>query len=580
MLCTQCRWLRLKKFGSDCQISPVWNYGFWRPELKLKFTRLCSTLAKEKVDYSGAEQKGRTILDRKLGWIRVANSGTRWQSVIGLEVHSQMKTNSKLFSAAPYQYNQPVNSQVSYFDAAVPGTLPVLNSRSVTAGVTASLALEANINLISYFDRKHYFYADLPAGYQITQHRRPISQGGSITFPVRCEGVKPYRKTSNLVQIQIEQDSGKSLHDPDGGNSLIDLNRCGVGLLELVFAPDLQTGEEAAALAKELTLILQKIQVCGGRMERGEIRVDANISVRKIGDPLGTRTEVKNLNSLRAVVRSVEFEVWRQINCLENGETIENETRGYDIETRQTVSMRDKERKQDYRFMPEPNLPPLVLEPAMVETLKASLPELPSQTRTKLQMEYKLSEDCAVQLVEKPYLLDLFKECVAIDAKNSVALANIILLVVQEFLAETDMELVDQCNTDGVGEGLTSTCGGSAVSVTGQALVDAVNLRHQRVINYTALRELVRLLLSGDKRSPLEIVEDKGWTLITDTKVIQEFVDDVLMKNQELVNKYKKAKEKKKGLHLNKLLVEANKDDRTGKVDMAVFTNILKQSLS
>ena len=257
-----------------------------------------------------------------------------------------------------------MNSNVSYFDSSTPGTLPVLNGRCVEAGLLTSLALGCQVHDVSYFDRKHYFYSDLPQGYQITQQRRPLAVGGSLDVPVMCPELsrEVYTRHSHVIQLQLEQDSAKSLHDPELGRSLVDLNRCGAGLMEIVFGPDLRHGEEAAALVKELILILESLDTCLARMERGELRVDANISVRRAGEAeLGVRTEVKNINSVRSVARAVEFEVERQIRILEDGGKIENETRSYDYDNKVTLAMRDKEAKQDYRFMPEPNLPPLRL---------------------------------------------------------------------------------------------------------------------------------------------------------------------------------------------------------------------------
>jgi len=572
MFCTRCAGLRILSKLSNSESRLRFEY---RIQKTLKYSTQ-NNLAAEHSEV----QIGKTIFNKKTGIIRISNYGKRWESVVGLEVHTQVKTNSKLFSSAPTLYNQPVNSKVSFFDAAVPGTLPVLNKRAAIAAIQASLALGAEINLTSFFDRKHYFYADLPAGYQITQHRKPVSQGGRLTFNVRNESLKKnYTKSSELVQIQIEQDSGKSLHDVADGNSLIDLNRCGTGLLELVFSPDLQHGDEAAAAARELTLILQTLGVSRGRMERGEIRVDANISVREVGAPLGTRTEVKNLNSLRSVARAVEFEVWRQISVLEAGGVVDNETRGFEHESRQTVSMRDKERKQDYRFMPEPNLPPLVLDPSTILHLENSLPELPFQTRLRLQDDYGLSEDTSIQLVDRPDQLLLFQSCADLKPNNYKAVANIISLIVQEYLVEHNIKGISahhHSHPNHLDNGSESS---ENVWVSPESLVSLSNLREDNVINFTALREVVRLVLGGDIRPPAEIVVQMGLKLITDINYIQEFVEDSLKENAELVEKYIKATDKKRVKLFSRLLVQINQDQRTQKVDMRVFNNILKQNL-
>lgn len=277
-----------------------------------------------------------------------------WISTIGLEVHAQLLTKTKLFSRALAAYGGPVNSQVDFFDASTPGTLPVINKKAVELALKSSLALNCQINQVSTFDRKHYFYADLPAGYQITQQRKPLAVNGHLNFTViKSTTVKQtYTSKANIIQIQIEQDSGKSLHDEDLNYTLLDLNRCGTGLIEIVFGPDLFHGEEAASLVKELSLILQRLEVCSCKMELGAMRVDANISVRPFGsNQLGIRTEVKNINSIRGIVNAIEHEVDRQIEILESGGEVINETRNYDANQKKSVPMRDKEVKQDYREM-------------------------------------------------------------------------------------------------------------------------------------------------------------------------------------------------------------------------------------
>ena len=297
--------------------------------------------------------------------VRIRNSNDAWISTIGLEVHAQLLSKTKLFSRASAAYGHAANSQVSFFDAAIPGTLPVINKKAVDLATKAALALNCRINPVSTFDRKHYFYADLPTGYQITQQRKAIANDGHLDFIVmKSPTVKEsYGKRASIIQLQLEQDSGKSMHDDKSNQTLVDLNRCGSGLIEIVFGPDLFDGEDAAGLVKELSLVLQWLDICTCQMEEGALRVDANVSVRPFGsDQLGVRTEVKNINSVRGLVNAIEFEVDRQIEILESGGLIENETRSYDGNSKTTVPMRDKEVKQDYRFMPEPNLPPLRLK--------------------------------------------------------------------------------------------------------------------------------------------------------------------------------------------------------------------------
>jgi aspartyl-tRNA(Asn)/glutamyl-tRNA(Gln) amidotransferase subunit B len=334
---------------------------------------------------------------------------SEWKSVIGLEIHAQIASESKLFSGSKNSFSAEINSSVSLLDAAIPGCLPVLNKRCVEAAVKTALALNCKINEVSMFDRKHYFYSDLPAGYQITQQRAPIAGKGALSFPVLTpvKQSKAYYKSVRLHQLQLEQDSGKSLHDDELKISLIDLNRAGMPLMELVFEPDLSDGEEAAALVKELILIFSRIQTCHCRMEEGQLRVDANVSIHKEGDPLGTRTEIKNIGSVRGVAQAIEYEIQRQKTVRDQGGVIINETRQWDATSKTTIAMRDKEVVQDYRYMPEPNLLPLHLnmseiesnEMVNVKSIEKSLPVLPQGLRDELVNDHKLSQITAMILV-------------------------------------------------------------------------------------------------------------------------------------------------------------------------------------
>jgi len=349
-----------------------------------------------------------------------------WNSVVGLEVHAQIQTKSKLFSGASTKFAAPINSHVSLFDCAIPGTLPILNKQSVKAAVLTALALNCKINPVSEFDRKHYFYADMPSGYQITQQRLPVAGTGYLNFVICSPTANKtaQRKKSVIKQIQLEQDSGKSLHDEFDSGSLIDLNRAGVGLMEIVFEPDLSNGEEAAALISELTKILTTLKTCNCKMEEGSLRVDANVSVNRLGECLGTRTEIKNLNSMRAVARAIDHEIIRQIDILENGGVIINETRGFDSQLKETISMRDKEAKQDYRFMPEPNLPPLRLSHLNIDVqqLLSEMPTLPEAERCSLMDQYQINLETAVQLVNETDYLNFFKNVMDSSPKLNVTI--------------------------------------------------------------------------------------------------------------------------------------------------------------
>ena len=513
----------------------------------------------------GGEGEGRikTVIDQGNKITRRTKTG-EWESVIGLEVHAQINANSKIFSGAPHQYNSPVNSAVSYFDSSTPGTLPVLNRRCVEAAVLTGLALDCEINQVSFFDRKHYFYADLPAGYQITQHRRALAVAGRLEVPVFAAdlGREVFTTSSNVIQLQLEQDSAKSLHDAELGRSLVDLNRCGAGLMEIVFGPDLRHGEEAAALVKELLLILERLDTCKARMERGEVRVDANISVRRVGDPeLGVRTEVKNINSVRSVARAVEFEVERQIRILEDGGVIENQTRSFDYDKKVTLAMRDKEAKQDYRFMPEPNLPPLRLSEENIEQLRLHLPTLPGQLRARLTSQLGLSELSASQLVAWPSLLEYFNLCCQCGPVSPREVASLVFSWVQHVSMETNQSPLD-------------------IRLTPSILVEVSNLRQEKVISSGGLQEVITRVVAGDDRKVMDILTRHNLFLVQDRHYIEQFARDVVTNNIKLVEKLRKEKNPKKSKRTYQTLINiVNKDSRVDSVDMALFTQILKEML-
>ena len=516
----------------------------------------------------------KTVIDKNKCIKRISNdTGSAWESVIGLEIHAQINAESKIFSSAPHQFNYPVNSNVSWFDASTPGTLPVLNKRCVEAGVSTALALGCHLNMVSFFDRKHYFYADLPAGYQITQLRRPLAQEGQLHYPVMCSELSKdvFSRSCEVIQVQLEQDSAKSLHDPETAKSLVDLNRCGTGLMEIVLGPDLRHGEEAAAMVKELILILETLDTCKARMDRGELRVDANISVRRLGETeLGVRTEVKNINSVRSVAKAVEYEVARQIHILEAGDCVENETRSFDYNDKVTVAMRDKEAKQDYRFMPEPNLPPLRLiesedgerdDLVSVARLRSALPELPAQTRARLEAEHGLDCLSSARLVEWPSLLEYYELCVLHSPRSARELSHLVFSVVQ-----------GQCLAHHV---KPRECG-----LEPKALVEASNMKQDKLISASGLQEVLGKLLEQDKRSVKEIVREENLYLVKDENIIKDFVEDIMRNNEELVKKYRKEKNPKKAARsYQAIITKVNQDSRVEKVDMVRFTQILKMKL-
>ncbi|XP_011181039.1 glutamyl-tRNA(Gln) amidotransferase subunit B, mitochondrial [Zeugodacus cucurbitae] len=459
-----------------------------------------------------------------------------WKSVVGLEVHAQLLTDSKLFSGSSNEFGAPLNSAVSYFDASLPGTLPALNKRCVEIGVKTAIALGCRVNEVSMFDRKHYFYADLPVGYQITQQRAALANDGELIFPVIVPGKKTYYKKARLLQLQLEQDSGKSLHDEELKRSLVDLNRAGAPLIELVFAPDLETGEEAASLVKELILILKSLRSCSCKMEEGALRVDANISIHQSGEPFGVRTEVKNIGSVRSISQAITFEIQRQFEVVSNGGVITNETRSWDATTRSTVPMRDKEVLQDYRFMPEPNLPPLRLNMSAtdstdndvisVASISRDIPELPEDTRSNLIQNYQLSQDVAVILVNETRLLEYFlsimKHVPGIPAK-----------LITNFLINDLLTFCNKANVD------VEDC---QLSYT--HLEDILTALHAGTINLQAGRELIEIIHEDPAQEVKTLIKERKLEQITDEKVIDQFCRQAIEQHAQALKQYKSGKKK------------------------------------
>ncbi|XP_077518610.1 glutamyl-tRNA(Gln) amidotransferase subunit B, mitochondrial [Amblyomma americanum] len=475
---------------------------------------------------------------------KLHNKLKEWEAVIGIEVHVQIQSSSKLFSNSPYEFAQPPNSQVSAFDASIPGTLPVLNRRCVEAAVLTALALNCNINTVSHFDRKHYFYADMPCGYQITQQRSPLATDGYLDFVVFAPGSQTtYSKRATLKQLQLEQDSGKSLHDVIHGRSLIDLNRAGVGLMELVFDACLKDGEEAASLVKELLATLRTLCVCSCKMEEGALRVDANVSVNRPGEPWGVRTEVKNINSVRAVANAIDFEISRQIGILSHGGKVVNTTMAFDALKRCTIPMRDKEVVQDYRFMPEPNLPPLVVSSCetddmslvSIERLRKEMPVLPWQHKQQLMENYGLTPHQAQTIANEDGFLDLFQKLISFKDCEVKHIVKWLLLHLLGQLHKADTTLPSS-------------------SVDAVRFHELLVLVQQQHISHLSAQEILELLVNGDSRTPRKIVEENNWWQITDADQLKQLCQTVINENPKDVKKAANGKERS----LNSLLGKVN----------------------
>jgi aspartyl-tRNA(Asn)/glutamyl-tRNA(Gln) amidotransferase subunit B len=441
-----------------------------------------------------------------------------WEVVIGLEVHAQVASQSKLFSGASTAFGGEPNSQVSLVDAAMPGMLPVINEECIKQAVRTGLGLNARINLKSVFDRKNYFYPDLPQGYQISQYKSPVVGEGEVV--VDMAGGETV--TVGIERLHLEQDAGKSLHDRHPTMSFVDLNRAGVALMEIVSKPDLRSSEEAKAYVAKLRTILRYLGTCDGDMEKGNLRADVNVSVRKPGAPLGTRCEIKNVNSIRFIGQAIEHEARRQIEILEDGGKIEQETRLFDPVKGETRSMRNKEEAHDYRYFPDPDLLPLELTPDYIEELRGRLPELPDQKKGRFMREYGLSGYDAGVLVAERDTADFF-EAVAKKpdgkSRDAKAAANWVI-----------NDLTGRLNKEGRGI--------AASPVTAPQLGAILDLIAAGTISGKIAKELFEICWSegGD---PHAIVEARGMKQVTDLAAIEKAVDDIIADNPDKVEQAK-----------------------------------------
>ncbi|AOG07548.1 aspartyl/glutamyl-tRNA(Asn/Gln) amidotransferase, B subunit [Bosea sp. RAC05] len=436
-----------------------------------------------------------------------------WEIVIGMEIHAQVTSNAKLFSGSSTAFGAEPNAHVSLVDAAMPGMLPVINAECVRQAVRTGLGLNAQVNNRSVFDRKNYFYPDLPQGYQISQYKSPIIGEGEIVVDL-----SPTEQiTVGIERLHLEQDAGKSIHDQHPTMSFVDLNRSGVALMEIVSKPDLRSADEARAYVTKLRTILRYLGTCDGDMEKGNLRADVNVSVRKPGSPLGTRCEIKNVNSIRFIGQAVEVEARRQIGILEDGGTIDQETRLYDPAKSETRSMRSKEEAHDYRYFPDPDLLPLEFDDAFVAELKAHLPELPDAKKARFIAEYGLSPYDASVLVAEREQADYF-EAVA-KGRDGKAAAN---WVINELFGRLNKE----------GQDVTTS------PVSAAQLGGLVDLIGEGVISGRIAKDLFEILWSegGDPRA---IVEARGMKQVTDTAAIEKAVDELIAANPDKVEQVK-----------------------------------------
>jgi aspartyl-tRNA(Asn)/glutamyl-tRNA(Gln) amidotransferase subunit B len=483
----------------------------------------------------------------------------QWEIVIGMEVHAQVLSNSKLFSGASTEFGAEPNSQVSFVDAGMPGMLPVINAKCVEQAVRTGLGLKAQINLRSIFDRKNYFYPDLPQGYQISQYKNPIVGEGEVFIDL--PGDETVRV--GIERLHLEQDAGKSLHDQHADYSYVDLNRSGIALMEIVTRPHMRSSEEAAAFLRKLRAIVRYLGTCDGNMDEGSMRADVNVSVcreggydrfRATGDfqHLGTRAEIKNVNSMRYIAQAVEYEARRQVDILEGGGTIKQETRLFDSKLNETRSMRSKEEAHDYRYFPDPDLLPLMLDQAWVDEIAASLPELPDEKRARFVKDFGISSYDAGVLVAERELADYYEALAdGVDAKAAANWLN--------------NEVLGRLNRDG--KSIMN------VPVSAAANNAIIRMLGDGTISGKIAKDLLDIVWSegGD---PKEIVERRGLKQVTDTGAIEQAVDAVIAANPQKVEEVK-AKPKLAAWFVGQVMKQTG-----GKANPVVVNAVLKQRLN
>ena len=443
----------------------------------------------------------------------------KWEVVIGLEVHAQVTSNSKLFSGSSTKFGAEPNTQVSLVDSAFPGMLPVINEYCIQQAVKTGLGLNAKINTYSVFDRKNYFYADLPQGYQISQYKNPIVGEGKITLDLP-DGTK----TIGIERLHLEQDAGKSIHDLDPSNTYVDLNRSGVALMEIVSKPDLRSPDEVSAYVKKLRSIMRYLGTCDGNMQEGSLRADVNVSVRKEGDKeLGTRCEIKNVNSIKFMQMAIAYEAKRQVELLESGKSIDQETRLFDTKKNETRSMRSKEDAHDYRYFPDPDLLPLNLDKELIENIKNNLPELPDQKKERFIKDYSLNAYEANVLVSEKEISDYFEEVVK---TSDIKLAkNWIMGDLFASLNDKNISI-------------------SQSPVTAKKMSHIIDsISHQELISGRAAKEVFEVMKDTGEE-PNKIIERKGLQQKSDPKELEGLIDRILADNKDKVAEYKSGKDK------------------------------------
>jgi len=472
-----------------------------------------------------------------------------YEVVIGLEVHAQVLSNSKLFSSSPTKFGSEPNTQVSLVDAAFPGMLPVINEFCIKQAIKTGIGLKAKINKRSVFDRKNYFYADLPQGYQISQYKDPIVGEGNITLDL-----KDGEKIIGIERLHLEQDAGKSIHDIDPQNTLVDLNRSGVALMEIVSKPDLRSLEDVNAYVKKLRSIMRYLGTCDGNMQEGSLRADVNVSVRLKGDTkLGTRCEIKNVNSIKFMQMAIDYEANRQADIIEDGGVIDQETRLFDTKKNETRSMRSKEDAHDYRYFPDPDLLPLVLDEKFIEEIKKEIPELPDEKKKRFIDNFKVSPYEANILVSDIETSKYFEKVLE---NSDVKLAtNWITGELFALLNEKNLEITDS-------------------PISSNNLSKLINLIKNGTISGKIAKTIFELMADGDK-DPYKIVEEKGLKQQSDPKELEKIIDKIISENPKNVEAYKSGKNKLFGFFVGQIMKNSG-----GKANPQLVNEILKKKLN
>lgn len=466
----------------------------------------------------------------------ISRPSGQWEVVIGLEVHAQITSASKLFSGAATAYGAAPNTQVSLIDAAFPGMLPVINEMCVRQAIKTGLALNAQIAAWSQFDRKNYFYADLPSGYQISQHLHPVVGEGFMDITLEDQTTKRIA----IERLHLEQDAGKSIHDQHPSESYIDLNRAGVGLMEIVTKPDLRSAEEVVAFMRKLRCVLRYLGTCDGNMEQGSMRADVNVSLRRVGEPLGTRAEMKNINSIRFMQQAIQYEVARQLDLLENGQEVMQETRLFDHQKGETRSMRSKENAHDYRYFPDPDLPPLRISEELIAQVKATLPELPDEKAQRFMADYGLTVYDAGVLVAEQEEAAYFESAVA--ASQAVAKDPKIAKILANWMMG---ELFAALNRDSLKIDQSRI---SAIQLAG--LIDAI--ADDTISGKIAKEVFGHMWDSGDDAA--HIIQAQGLQQVSDTGAIDAIIQGVLDAHSDKVADYRSGKDKLFGFFVGQVM--------------------------